>query len=63
MKLNEITVKDVYPLPRIDDALSRLEGSQLFSIMDMQSGYWQVEMKPGDKDKTPFITSERTLQF
>lgn len=62
-KLNSITIKDVYPLPRIEDALSRLEGSFLFSIMDMQSGYWQVEMNPKDREKTAFITADGLFQF
>ena len=38
-KLNGVTVKDVYPLPRIDDALCRLQGSRFFLIMDLQWGY------------------------
>jgi hypothetical protein len=42
-RLNAVTTKDVYPLPRIDDALSRMEGSRYFSILDMQVGYWQVD--------------------
>ncbi|KAI9557178.1 pol polyprotein [Daphnia sinensis] len=41
-RLNEVTTKDVYPLPRIDDALSKLEGAALFSVVDLQSGYWQT---------------------
>ncbi|KZS07756.1 Uncharacterized protein APZ42_028454 [Daphnia magna] len=40
-KLNAVTTRDVYPLPRIEDALSRLKGTRYFSIMDMQAGYWQ----------------------
>ena len=47
-KLNNITVKDVYPLPRIDDALCRHSGSKFFSIMDLQSGYHQIELDPED---------------
>lgn len=62
-KLNAITVKDVYPLPRIDDALSRLEGSKYFSIIDLQSGYWQVQMEPSDREKTAFITADGLYQF
>jgi hypothetical protein len=62
-RLNAITIKDVYPLPRIDDALSRLEGSTYFSLMDLQSGYWQVQMKPEDREKTAFITADGLYQF
>jgi hypothetical protein len=39
-KLNAITIRDTYPLPRIEDALSFLKESKYFSIMEMQSGYW-----------------------
>ena len=45
-KMNLLTEKDVYPLPRIDDALSRLDGARYFSIMDMRSGFWQGQMHP-----------------
>lgn len=62
-RLNSVTVRDVYPLPRIDDALSRLERSLLFSIMDLQSGYWQVGIKPEDRDKTAFITADGLYNF
>ena len=62
-RLNSLTTRDVYPLPRIEDALSRLEGAQFFSIMDMQSGYWQVEMEPADRIKTAFVTADGLYQF
>jgi hypothetical protein len=62
-KLNAITTRDAYPLPQIEDALSRLEGSRYFSIMDMQSGYWQVGMRPEDREKTAFITAGGLYQF
>lgn len=53
-RLNEVTKKDSYPLPRMDDLFSTLAGSTWFSTMDLQSGYWQVEMSDGDKEKTAF---------
>ena len=62
-KLNAVTTRDVYPLPRIEDALSRLEGSHYFSIMDMQAGYWQVGVQEKDKEKTAFITADGLYQF
>ena len=39
-KLNDVTKKDSYPLPRIDDTLTTLSGSALFSTLDLKSGYW-----------------------
>ncbi|GBN98665.1 Retrovirus-related Pol polyprotein from transposon 297 [Araneus ventricosus] len=62
-KLNEITIKDSYPLPRIDDILDALNGSQWFSTLDLKSGYWQVEIQPEDKEKTAFTTGQGFWQF
>ena len=50
-KLNDITRKDAYPLPWIDDTLDRLRGSKYFSTLDLYLGYWQVEMDQQDIDK------------
>ncbi|GBN34188.1 Retrovirus-related Pol polyprotein from transposon 297, partial [Araneus ventricosus] len=62
-KLNEITIKDSYPLPRIDDTLDALNGSQWFSTLDLKSAYWQVEIQPEDKEKTAFTTGQGLWQF
>ncbi|KAK3108631.1 hypothetical protein FSP39_012081 [Pinctada imbricata] len=53
-QLNEVTIKDSHPLPRIDDALDSLSGSKYFSTLDLKSGYWQVGLKEEDKEKTAF---------
>ena len=55
-KLNEVTTKDAYPLPRIDDSLDALGGSRLFSTLDLTSGYWQVELDESAKEKAAFTT-------
>ncbi|GBN64739.1 Transposon Ty3-I Gag-Pol polyprotein [Araneus ventricosus] len=62
-KLNEITKKDSYPLKRIDDTLDALNGSQWFTTLDLKSGYWQVEVRPEDREKTAFTTGQGLRQF
>ncbi len=57
-KVNDITRKDAYPLPRIDDTLDALRGSQYFSTLDLYSGYWQVKIGPKDINKTAFVTRQ-----
>lgn len=62
-RLNSITKKDVYPLPRIDDALDCLHSASYFSSVDLRSGYWQIPMHPADKEKTAFITPDGLFEF
>lgn len=60
-KLNSVTEKDAYPLPRIDDTLESLNGSHYFSTLDLKSGYWQVPVREEDRKKTAFRTSAGRL--
>ncbi|GBO34796.1 Transposon Ty3-I Gag-Pol polyprotein [Araneus ventricosus] len=62
-RLNKITKKDVYPLPPIDDALDCLAGAKSFSMMDLKSGYWQIEVDDKDREKTAFVTSDGLYEF
>jgi hypothetical protein len=62
-KLNTITRKDAYPIPRIDETLDTLSGSCVFTTLDLLSGYWQVEMHPEDKEKTAVCTPEGLFEF
>ena len=55
--LNKITVKNRFPILRIDDILDRLRGSKVFSRIDLKSGYHQISVIPQDVHKTAFRTS------
>ena len=62
-KLNNVTKKDTYPIPRIDEMLEALGGAKWFTTLDLASGYWQVEMDPESRDKTAFITKYGIYEF
>lgn len=62
-KLNAACPRDVYPLPVISEALSRLEGSSFFSGVDVQAGYHQINLKKEDRPKSAFITADGLYQF
>ena len=60
---NERTLKDSYPLSRIDGCLNALAGVAWFSTIDLRSGNHQVEINPCDADKTMFVTTRGTFRF
>lgn len=62
-KLNAITQKDVYPLPRIDDILAKLSGNIFFSTFDADSGFWQISIRPEDRAKTAFTSPFGLFEF
>ncbi|CAF4928875.1 unnamed protein product [Rotaria sp. Silwood1] len=62
-RLNSFTQKDVYPLPRIDDVFERLNGSQIFSKLDLRSGYFQIPLAPEKRAKTAFTTPDGLWEF
>ena len=62
-KLNGLTKKNSYPLPRIDETLDSLGGNQWFCTLDLQSGYWQVGMKEEDMEKTAFSSHLGLFQY
>ena len=62
-RANELTVKDRFPLFRIEDCLDALRGNTWFSTLDLVSGYHQVGMSPSDFPKTSFVTSKGLFEF
>lgn len=62
-KLNSKTIKDAYPLPRVEESFDTLCGSRYFSTMDLTSGYNQVAVEENDKHKTAFTTPFGLYEF
>ena len=61
--LNAVTLKNAYPLPKIDETLDTLSGASWFSTLDLRCGYWQVGLEEKDKAKTAFITRKGFYNF
>jgi hypothetical protein len=65
--LNEVTIKNKYPLPRIEDLFDQLRGAKVFSKIYLRSGYHQLRIRPSDIPKTAFTTRyglyEYTVMF
>jgi len=62
-KLNSKTIKDSFPLPRIDGILDQLSGNTWFSTIDLKSGYWQIKINSSDREKTAFSIGNGLWQF
>ena len=62
-KLNQVTKKNSYPLPVIDDILALLGKAKYFTSLDLKSGYWQVLMNESDKEKTAFACHRGLFEF
>jgi hypothetical protein len=61
--LNAVTIKNKYPLPRIDVLFDQLDGAKVFSMIDLQSGYHQIKIRPSDIPKTAFSTRYGLYEF
>ena len=62
-KLNAVTVKDAYPLPRIDDTITAFKEAKWFSTLDLTSGYWQVGLTEDARKKSAFCIPGGLYQF
>lgn len=60
-KLNEVTVKDSYPLPNIEGLLGRLDKTRYISSIDLKDAFWQIPLHPASRDKTAFTVPDRPL--
>jgi hypothetical protein len=61
--LNDVTVKNKYPLPRIEDLFDQMRGARVFSKIDLRSGYHQMRIRPSDIPKTAFSTRYGLYEF
>jgi len=62
-QLNEVTVRDVYPLPSMDDCIDFLKDAKVFSTLDCNSGYWKIPVADEDRDKTTFVCHEGAYRY
>ena len=61
--LNEVTIKNKYPLPMINDLFDQLQGAKVFSKIDLRSGYHQLKIREQDIPKTTFTTRYRLYEY
>ena len=61
--LNAVTIKDAYPIPRIDESLSNLGDAKFFTTLDLGSAFWQVPLRKQDREKTGFACELGLFQW
>jgi Reverse transcriptase (RNA-dependent DNA polymerase) len=62
-RLNAVTVRNSYPLPRMDECIDSLGDARIFTTLDCNSGYWQIPVRPVDREKTTFTSHEGLYWF
>ena len=62
-RLNEITENEVFPVPSVSEVFDKLQNANVFTVLDLRSGYWQVAIKQADRDKTAFTVGEKQYRF
>ena len=62
-KLNEVTIKNKYPLPKIEDLFDQLNGARVFSKIDLRTGYHQLKVRESDIPKTAFTTRYGLFEY
>jgi len=61
--LNDVTIRDSYPIPRIDQTIDALHNAKFFTCLDLFSGYWQIEIEESHKEKTAFVCEFGLFEF
>ena len=62
-RLNALTIRDSYPLPRMDDCIDSLGSATIFSTLDCNAGYWQLPVAERDRQKTAFVCHSGLFQY
>ena len=62
-KWNRVTIQDKFPMPRIDDIFDRLQGSEYFSVIDLCSAFWLLQINTNDIEKTAFSTPDGHYEY
>ena len=62
-RLNALTIRDSYPIPRMDECIDSLGDATVFSTLDANAGYWHIPLHAEDKQKTAFTTHQGLYQF
>ena len=62
-ELNKLTIRDSYPLPRMDECIDSLGEAKVLTTLDCNSGFWQIPIRESDRDKTSFVCHHGSFQW